>query len=133
MSAIVISKLKPGITLVSDRRSTINVLAQIGKSNQQLVHYYDGARKMYFLPAPLHSFFAVTAHGSEPKGFNVTKLISQFEQTLPGHRLRIKEYAERLSTFLAGKYPTKTSTTSQTDSSSFNVVGYDYGNDNPQH
>lgn len=133
MSAVVISKLKSSIALVSDRRSVHNVTAQIGKSNQQLVYYYDGARKIYFLTTPLHSFFAVTAHGSEPKGFDVTQLISQFEQTLPAQRLSIKEYAERLGKFLAGKYPTEISITSQNDSSIFNVVGYDCGIDNPQH
>lgn len=132
MSAIVISKLKPRIFLVSDRRSVTDVKVEIENSNVQFVQYHDNVRKVYFFSKQIHAFVAVSSHGSEPIGFNVSDLMSKFEGALPNQRLHIKEYAERLSTFLVGKYP-KASSISQKYPSTFNVVGYDVGNQNPQH
>jgi hypothetical protein len=107
------------------------VVVQIGDSIIELVLYQDGVRKIYFFTKQIHAFFAVSSHGSEPTGFKVSDLISQFEETLPNQRLNIKEYAKRLSTLLAANYPTAKS--NQKYPSTFNIVGYDFGNQKPQH
>jgi hypothetical protein len=122
MSAVVISKLDHIVVLVSDRRSVIDLTVQIGHAMVRLVVYQDHVRKIFLFAKQLHAYVAVTSHGYEPTGFEVSDLISEFEETLPNQRLSIKGYAERLSTFLTANYPSD-DVSQNNDPSTFNVVG----------
>ena len=106
MSLIVISKLERIIIIASDRRAVTNIESTIDNREHQCVYYYDRARKIYFVGKPPHNFVAFSAHGMEPHSFDVSRLSVEFGQHLPNRRLTIKEYAETLSAFLLGKYPT---------------------------
>ena len=129
---VVIGKLSRSIILVSDRRAVKNPKVFDGKVIQELAHYYDGARKIYFLSPP-HNFLAVSSHGGEPDGFDLTSLLFEFEKTLTPQRLSLEQYAERLSAFLNPHFTNPGDSTHRPDPGIFDVVGYDEGNMTPRH
>jgi hypothetical protein len=132
MSMVVIGKLNRSIILVADRRAVKNPKVFDGKLIQELAHYYDGARKIYLLSSP-HNFLAVSAHGGEADGFDLTSLLLDFEKVLTPQRLSIEQYAERLSAFLNPHFSNSTGSTHRPDPGIFDVVGYDQGNTTPRH
>lgn len=128
MSLGVVVKGSSGIVLSADTRVSLAV-RQKGATPSPISVVFDNAPKLLTLGEP-HNWFASVTYGDAVIGTRTAhSYMPEFELAIGTERLRIKEYARRLSSFFLDRWNEASMSQRNPDSGGvyFIVAGYDEG------
>lgn len=103
MSLGVVIKGPEGIVLAADSRVTLEARRQDDPSTPLVVNF-DNATKLLSFSAP-HTHVGAVTYGAAVIGLRTAhSFLPELETELPQHRLKVEEYARRISDFFLGQW-----------------------------
>lgn len=126
MSLGVVIKGPEGVVLAADSRVTLEAVHTGPEAGPPLVVNFDNATKLLTFAGDPHKHVGAVTYGAALVGSRTAhSYLPEFEPALGNERLKVSEYAERLSAFFAARWAETMPETYQGAPMTFIVGGYD--------